>query len=66
MKFSERLIEELNSCGLTQKELAKKLNIDNANISNWKTGRNLPSLELFYELCKILDVSADYLLGLTD
>lgn len=66
MEFRERLIQELKNCGLTQKQLAEKLNIDPANITNWKTGRNIPSLEIFYELCKILDVSADYLLGLTD
>jgi transcriptional regulator with XRE-family HTH domain len=48
------------------KELAKKLNIAESNISNWKNGDNLPSLQVLYELCKILDESADYLLGLTD
>ena len=66
MKFCERLAVELKACGLTQKELAEKLNIDPANITNWKKGINLPSLEVFFELCKLLDVSADYLLGLTE
>ncbi|MBQ2740236.1 MAG: helix-turn-helix transcriptional regulator [Clostridia bacterium] len=66
MKFSERLGVELKASGLTQKEIAEKLHINPANITNWKKGINIPSLEVFYELCKILDVSADYLLGLTD
>ena len=66
MKFSERLVLELKSSALTQKEIAEKLHIDAANITNWKKGINIPSLEVFYELCKILDVSADYLLGLSD
>ena len=66
MKFAERLTMELKSSGLQQKEIAEKLRISPANITNWKTGKNIPSLEIFYELCKILDVSADYLLGLTD
>ena len=66
MKFSERLVLELKSSALTQKEIAEKLHIDAANITNWKKGTNIPSLEVFYELCKILDVSADYLLGLSD
>ena len=66
MKFSERLVMELKSSALTQKEIAEKLHIDAANITNWKKGTNIPSLEVFYELCKILDVSADYLLGLSD
>ncbi len=66
MKFSERLTGELKSCELTQKEIADKLQISPANITNWKKGVNIPSLDVFYELCKILDVSADYLLGLSD
>ena len=66
MKFCERLVVELKASTLTQKEIAEKLHIDAANITNWKKGTNIPSLEVFYELCKILDVSADYLLGLSD
>ena len=66
MKFSERLVVELKSSTLTQKQIAEKLHVDPANITNWKKGTNIPSLEVFYELCKILDVSADYLLGLSD
>jgi transcriptional regulator with XRE-family HTH domain len=66
MKFSERFSEVLKESKFSQKELAKKLNIAESNISNWKNGDNLPSLQILYELCKILDESADYLLGLTD
>lgn len=64
MKFQERLIEELRTCGKTQKELAQILHVSESNIANWKQGHNLPSLEVFYALCRELDVSSDYLLGL--
>lgn len=66
MKFCERFILELNTIGMSQKELAQKLNVDASNITNWKKGLNFPSLEIFYRLCQVLDVSADYLLGLVD
>lgn len=66
MKFSERLIEVLKTSKYSQKELAKMLNISEGNISNWKKGLNLPSVELLYKLCKLLGESADYLLGLSD
>ena len=66
MKFQERFVLELKNSLLSQKELAEKLNIDVSNITKWKQGKNIPSLEVFYELCKIFEVSADYLLGLTD
>lgn len=66
MKFHERLALELKNSGLTQKQLAEKLKIDNSNVTKWKKGENSPSLDVFYELCILLDVSADYLLGLSD
>ena len=66
MKFTERFLLELKANKLTQKELAEKLQIDESNITKWKKGENLPSLTVFFELCKQLDVSADYLLGLED
>ena len=66
MKFQERIQQELKNCPYTQKELAEKLHIDPANITNWKTGKNIPSLQTLYELCILLNVSSDYLLGLDD
>lgn len=66
MKFQERLCLELKGSGITQKLLAEKLNIDESNITKWKKGEYYPSLEVFYQLCLLLDVSADYLLGLQD
>ncbi len=64
MKFQERITEELNTCSLTQKEIAEILHIDPANITNWKKGKNVPSIQILYELCRLLNVSSDYLLGL--
>ena len=66
MKFSERIAEAIKSSGLSQKEIAEKLNISESNITNWKNDENLPSVEVFFNLCKLLNESADYLLGLDD
>lgn len=66
MKFHERFTAELKGGKMTQKELAERLNMDQSNITKWKKGENVPSLEVFFELCGILEVSADYLLGLED
>jgi repressor LexA len=66
MKFQERLIQELDNCSLSQKQIAEKLHIRESNITNWKKGENIPSLEVFYNLCVLLEVSSDYLLGLSD
>lgn len=66
MKFTERITEAIKYSGYTQKQLAEMLFISEGNITNWKKGENLPSVEILYNLCKILGESADYLLGLED
>ena len=64
--FGKRLSEVLKQSNLTQKQIAQKLGISEGNITNWKKGDNLPSVEVLYRLCKILDESSDFLLGLKD
>lgn len=66
MLFSKRIEEEIKNSKYTQKQIANLLKISESNITNWKKGDNLPSLEVLYQLCILLNVSADYLLGLED
>ena len=66
MEFTKRFNETLKHCGKTQVEIAKAINVTKQCVNDYKTGKSVPSIETLYELCKFLDVSADYLLGLTD
>lgn len=66
MEFTKRFNEILQQSGKTQVEIAKALNVTKQCVNDYKTGKSVPSLETLYSLCKYLDVSADYLLGLTD
>lgn len=66
MQFSSRISEVISSSGYTQKQIAKFLGISEGNITNWKKGENLPSVDILYKLCILLHESADYLLGLED
>lgn len=66
MKFTNRFNEVLKQSGKTQVEIAKALNVTKQCVNDYKTGKSVPSLETLYFLCKYLDVSADYLLGLSD
>lgn len=66
MKFKERFNEVLKQSGKKQTEIALALNISKQCVNDYRTGKTLPSLETLYLLCKYLDVSADYLLGLSD
>ncbi len=66
MLFKQRIKEVLSDCKYSQKQIANHLKISEGNITNWKNGDNLPSIEILYRLCELLHVSSDYLLGLED
>lgn len=54
------------SMGMTQTELAKKLNLECAAVSKYETDRVPLTQESLIKLTEIFGVSADYLLGKTD
>lgn len=58
-KFVSQLRKEK---GLTQIQLAQKLNVTDKAISRWETGKNFPDIEIFEDLAKVLDVSISELL----
>jgi len=63
--FPERLKAARSQANLTQHELAKMMTASPAIVSLWEMGdRNINHKDL-YRLCQALDVSADWLLGLT-
>lgn len=66
MLFNERLKEIRTKKELTQEEFAKLLNISPSSISLYESGSREPSLATLVNIAKILDVSTDYLLGLSD
>jgi len=47
--------------GLTQEELAEKINSNAGYISNIETGKKKPSLRMLINIVNILDISLDYL-----
>lgn len=51
---------------LSQNALAQKLDLSNASISYWETGKQVPSAEVIYKMSLFFDISADYLLGITN
>lgn len=56
----------ISSCrkdkGLTQMQLAEKLNITNRAVSKWETGKSVPDASIMLELCEILGISVNELL----
>lgn len=50
--------------GLTQEELAKKLDVGRTAIANYESGKMSPRDNIKIEMCKIFDCSMGYLMGL--
>lgn len=51
------------SAGMTQKELAERLNVSFQAVSKWETGECLPDTALLPALCECLGTTADRLLN---
>lgn len=51
---------------MTQEQLATRLGLVKASISAYEQGTKYPSLEVLVNMCQVFNVSADYLLGLSD
>ena len=62
--IQKRLREAIQFGTVSQKELARKLGINPSTISKYMRLNKYPSLDTFANICEILDVSADEILGL--
>lgn len=52
--------------GYSQEELGEMIGVAKLQIYRWEKARNTPDAETVARLAKVLVVSSDYLLGLTD
>ena len=62
--IQKRLREAIQYGTISQKELAQKLGVNPSTISKYMRLDKYPSLDTFANICEILDVSADDILGL--
>ena len=51
--------------GLTQSELARKLNITRSSVNAWEMGISIPSTQFVVELARIFKVPTDVILGVS-
>ena len=49
--------------GMTQQELAEKLEVSDRTIGNWENGRNMPDYSILKELCNTLDIDVNEFLS---
>ena len=63
IKIGKFIAERRKNAGLTQMQLAEKLNITDRAISKWETGNAMPDSSIMLELCDILGISVNELLS---
>ena len=62
-EIRKNLIKYRKEKGISQKELAEKLNINASSVSQWEIGKNSIDINNLYNICKILDISFNDILG---
>ena len=60
--LGKRISEQRKIKGLTQEDLAEKLNISAQAVSKWENDQSCPDISILPELSKILGISIDELL----
>lgn len=61
-QIRKRLIEAIEQSGMTQTAIANAVNVKPTQICSYLKGRKMPALDTLANLCKLLDVDANYIL----
>ena len=62
MIFADKLIALRKQHGLSQEQLAEKLNVSRQSVSKWEGAQSIPDINKIIQLSQIFGVSTDYLL----
>lgn len=65
-KFTQRLNALMAEKKMTPTTLSHQIYMHPSTVKSYKTGRHEPIVETIIILCEVFNVSADYLIGLTD
>ena len=63
MKLSDKIVGLRKSRGMSQEELAEKLNVSRQAVSRWEMGTAMPDATNILQLSKLFNVTTDYLLN---
>ena len=61
-----KLQAEIKNSGLSQSEIARRLGIRSQTVCNYVSGKKMPSLDTFANLCKVLDLDPAEILCLNE
>lgn len=62
MIFADKLVRLRKKSGMSQEELAEKMNVSRQSVSKWEGAQSVPDLEKILQLGELFGVTTDYLL----
>ena len=65
-KIKDRLKELLQENNITPYKLSLDLLVSKSVVHYWLTGKTTPTADYIIKLCEYFNISADFLLGITD
>ena len=63
MALSDRILELRTGMGLSQGDLADRLEVSRQSVSKWETGQSVPDLDKIIKLADLFGVTVDELDG---
>ena len=62
-EIAKNLLYFRKKSGLSQKEFAEKLDVNNSAVCNWENGRNSIDIEKLFKACEVLGVTVNEMYG---
>ncbi|MBE7089835.1 MAG: helix-turn-helix transcriptional regulator [Clostridiales bacterium] len=66
IEFREILKDFLSEKNLTQSDFARQINVKQSQVSEWLKGKCKPGYDVLKSIAHTFNISADYLLGLSE
>lgn len=63
-EFGQRLLNQMKKQGISQRQLADRLNTTEASLSRYVNGEREPKADMLANIATALNVTSDYLLGI--
>ena len=64
--IGEKICQYRQMQKMTQEEFASRLGVTPQAVSKWERGNGLPDISLIEGICKVLNISANHLLGIEE
>lgn len=63
--LSDRIKQLREQAGISQSELARRLDVTRSSVNAWEMGLSAPTTQYIVAMAKMFHVSSDFLLGLS-